>query len=284
MDLSTTHEPLTDIFSDSAGRSRSLISTKNRKDFERNGFIIGVPLLSEEQVSELWAGLEILLLHGKTGNPLFYECNLNESKDNDRILFHALGGWRLSPAFHDLIFFEPLIDCAETLLEGPVRFWHDQVFVKPANNGSVVAWHQDYSYWTRTVPLAHLTCWIGLDDSDEENGCVHYVPGSHNWHLLPRGDLGNDMKAVFQHLNSEQMDQFKPVPAIMKAGQASFHHPMTVHGSYENNSDRPRRGVVINFIRDGVRSNTNEPLLKGVPLVPMGEKLDGQFFPLLKRR
>ena len=28
-----------------------------------------------------------------------------------------------------------------------------------------MAWHQDYSYWTRTTPLAHLTCWIGLDDS-----------------------------------------------------------------------------------------------------------------------
>lgn len=281
MDLSTTHEPLNALFS--TGRRGSLISKKRKADFDRYGFVVGIPLLSQDQVSALIDGLDILMDHAQAKNPLFYEYNLNESKDSDRTLFHALGAWRVSEAFHDLIFFEPLIRCAETLLDGPVRFWHDQVFVKPAGNGSVVAWHQDYSYWTRTVPLAHLTCWIGLDDSNEENGCAQYVPGSHFWHLLPRGDLGNDMTAVFKHLNAEQMDAFKPVPAVMKAGEASFHHPMTVHGSYENNSDRPRRGVVVNFIKDGVRSNTNEPLLEGVPLIPMGDKIEGQFFPLLSR-
>ena len=46
-----------------------------------------------------------------------------------------------------------------------VRFWHDQLFCKPARHGGIVAWHQDYSYWTRTQPLAHLTCWIGLDEA-----------------------------------------------------------------------------------------------------------------------
>jgi hypothetical protein len=59
--------------------------------------------------------------------------------------------------------------------------------------------------------------------------------------------------------------------------------PMTVHGSYENRSDRPRRGIVLNFMRDGVRSNTNEPLLAGVPVIPMGQKIEGQFFPLLSK-
>lgn len=282
MDLSTRHEHLTDVFSGSGGSYKSAsITKKQKREFDRDGFIFGVDLLSPAHVSALSDELEGLMDHAQADNPLFYEYNLNESGDENARLFHALGAWRVSEAFHDLVFYEPLIRCAETLLEGPVRLWHDQVFVKPAEHGSVVAWHQDYSYWTRTVPLAHLTCWIGLDDSDEENGCVQYVPGSHFWHLLPRGDLGNDMTAVFKHLNAEQMDAFQPVPAVMKAGSASFHHPMTVHGSYANNSGRPRRGVVVNFIRDGVRSNSNEPLLDGVPLIPMGDKLEGQFFPLL---
>jgi len=55
---------------------------------------------------------------------------------------------------------------------------------------------QDYSYWTRTQPMAHLSCWIGLDDATRENGCVHYVPGSHRWNLLPITGLANDMDAL----------------------------------------------------------------------------------------
>ncbi len=48
-----------------------------------------------------------------------------------------------------------------------------------------------------------------------------------------------------------------------------------------NRSARSRRAVVINVVRDGVSSDTDEPLLHGVPAVPKGQPLNGQFFPLL---
>jgi hypothetical protein len=54
-----------------------------------------------------------------------------------------------------------------------------------------------------------------------------------------------------------------------------------VHGSYENLSDSPRRGAVINVFRDGVCSASNNELLAGLPPIPVGEKIDGRFFPLL---
>jgi ectoine hydroxylase-related dioxygenase (phytanoyl-CoA dioxygenase family) len=197
------------------------------------------------------------------------------------VLFHALGAWRISPTFHDLLWDPAFLMPASQLLGGAVRFWHDQLFVKPSHYGGVVAWHQDYSYWTRTQPMAHLSCWIGLDDSTIENGCVHYVPGSHRWNLLPITGLANDMQSIQSVLSDEQKEQFQPVPIELKAGECSFHHPLMVHGSYENKSNRPRRGAVVNVFRDGVRSATDAPLLEGVPPIPSGEKMDGQFFPLL---
>jgi hypothetical protein len=54
-----------------------------------------------------------------------------------------------------------------------------------------------------------------------------------------------------------------------------------VHGSFENRSGRPRRGAVINVFRDGVKSASDLPLLQGVPSIPSGQKMGGQFFPLL---
>lgn len=129
--------------------------------------------------------------------------------------------------------------------------------------------------------MAHLSCWIGLDDSTRENGCVHYVPGSHRWNLLPRADFANDMDAILGALTPDQKKEFNPVAIELKKGECSFHHPLMVHGSYENQTDRSRRAVVLNVFRDGVLSASDAPLLEGVPPIPIGEKIGGQYFPLL---
>ena len=82
-------------------------------------------------------------------------------------------------------------------------------------------------------------------------------------------------------LTEEQLAQFRPVAIELKKGECAFHHPLMIHGSYENRTAGPRRAAVINAFRDGVCSASNETLLEGVPVVPSGAKLSGQFFPLL---
>jgi ectoine hydroxylase-related dioxygenase (phytanoyl-CoA dioxygenase family) len=120
---------------------------------------------------------------------------------------------------------------------------------------------------------------------------VHYVPGSHRWADLPITGLTGDMAAIQTVLSEEQREKFKPVAIELKQGECSFHHPRMIHGSYENSTDRQRRGTVINVMRDGVMSNTDGPLLtdgsqhsshsSGLEFIPKGEKLAGRFFPLL---
>lgn len=249
--------------------------------FHEQGYLAGVRLLSNEQVDRLQSELAELVNPDHPGNALFYEYNSNESVDPSRILFHALGAWRVTPGFHDLLWNPAFTMAASQLLDGAVRFWHDQLFCKPAQHGGVVAWHQDYSYWTRTQPMAHLTCWIGLDDATIDNGCLQYVPGSHRWSLLPITGLAGDMNAIQTVLTPEQQRKFKPVAIELKRGECAFHHPLLVHGSYANDTPRPRRATVINVVRDGVKSVSSEPLLHGVPSILPGQALGGTFFPLL---
>jgi ectoine hydroxylase-related dioxygenase (phytanoyl-CoA dioxygenase family) len=249
--------------------------------FHEYGYLKGIRILSDDQVETLRSELQGLFDPHHPGNALFHEYHTNESPDPARVLFHALGAWRITPGFHDLLWHPAFIVPASQLLGGAVRFWHDQLFCKPARHGGVVAWHQDYSYWTRTTPMTHLTCWIGLDDATRENGCLHYVPGSQRWELLPITGLAGDMDAIQTVLSPEQRAQFKPVAIELKPGEAAFHHPLMVHGSFANSTERQRRAAVLNVFRDGVESNTDQPLLKGVPVVPRGEKVQGQFFPLL---
>lgn len=279
-DLSEFHVPLGGV-PDSIDLQGDVVSDEQIEFFNENGYLAGITLLNDESLELLRSDLDLLMSAEYASDPRFYEYHSNESTDESKRLFHALGAWRVAPGFHDLIFNRKIAAIAAKILGGPVRFWHDQLFVKPALDGAVIAWHQDYSYWTRTKPVAHLTCWIGLDDSTKENGCVHYAPGSHRWNLLPRTDLANDMNAVLEVLTDDQRDAFEPVAIELKAGEASFHHSMLLHGSYENHSDRPRRAAVINVFRDGVVSDSDEPLLAGIPPIPRGEKIEGQFFPLI---
>jgi len=284
-DLSKIHEPISDLFrwpTKPAEWEPYKLTNEQVAFFKEYGYLANIKLLEEEQVERLKAELEPIMDPSHPSNGLYHEFHSNESSDPDKVLFHALGAWRITEGFHDVLWNPAFVMAASQLLENKaVRFWHDQLFCKPAKHGGVVAWHQDYSYWTRTGPLQHLTCWVGLDDATIENGCLYYVPKSHNWGLLDKPALAGDMEGLMQHLTEEQKSEFKPVPIEMKKGHAAFHHPLMVHGSFANASPRSRRAFVLNVFADGTESRSNDELLKGVPIINEGHRMEGQFFPLL---
>jgi ectoine hydroxylase-related dioxygenase (phytanoyl-CoA dioxygenase family) len=283
-DLSNYHQPISDFLTLPTSKvewEAYRLSAEQIEFFHEYGYLSGIQILDDKQVETLRRELSEIADSRHPQHHLFYEFHSNESADPTKVLFHALGAWRITPGFHDLLWHPQFVMAASQLLGGAVRFWHDQLFCKPAQHGGVVAWHQDYSYWTRTQPLAHLTCWIGLDDAQQDNGCLQYIPRSHRWPDLPITGLAGDMDAIQAVLSEEQKAAFQPVAIELKAGQCSFHHPRMIHGSYANLTQRQRRATVINVFRDGVRSVSDEPLLEGVPVIPSGTAMGGQFFPLL---
>ena len=283
-DLSNYHSQISDLFktptrSDEWDQYR--LTNDQIEFFHEYGYLSGIQILNDSQVEILRNELAEITNPNHPGHHLFYEFLSNESEDPTNVLFHALGAWRLTPGFHDLLWHPQFVMAASQLLGGDVRFWHDQLFCKPAHHGGVVAWHQDYSYWTRTQPLAHLTCWIGLDDATQDNGCLNYIPKSHRWSDLPKVGLAGNMDAIQSILTDEQKQAFKPTAIELKKGQGTFHHPRMIHGSYSNLTPRQRRATVINVFKDGVRSASDQPLLQGVPVITYGAKMEGQFFPKL---
>ncbi len=287
-DLSEVHEQITNMFPwpETKKEWEQYRLTKDQVDFfKENGYLAGIKMLNDEQLNVIRKELMEVVDASHPGNYLFYEYNSNESTDPQTILFHALGAWRITSGLHDVLWNPAFVMAASQLLgDEPLRFWHDQLFYKPAKKGGVVAWHQDYSYWTRTKPIAHITCWCALDEATIENGCLQYISGSHKWGLLPKPVIAGDLHGIKDFLDDEQKQSFdQPYMAPVKAGEAIFHHPLALHGSGENKSAQPRRAFVINALADGVISDSNEPLLQSVPVVPKGNKLEGQFFPLLFR-
>lgn len=285
-DLADLHQLISDIFKLPTSKEewdQYRLSDEQVAHFHEFGYLSGIKLLSEDQVDVLRKDLTEVMNPKHPAHHLFYEFHSNESEDPDSVLFHSLGHWRITDGLHDVLWNPAFVMAAHQLLDNkPVRFWHDQLFCKPAKHGGVVAWHQDYSYWTRTIAMQHLTCWTGLDDASTKNGCLHYIPKSHTWGLLDAPSLAGDMDGLMNYLSEEQKEMFKnPVAIELKKGHATFHHPLMVHGSYENKSNMRRRAFVLNVFADGTISNTNDELLAGVPPIPKGNKMEGKFFPLL---
>ncbi|WP_297696081.1 phytanoyl-CoA dioxygenase family protein [uncultured Eudoraea sp.] len=284
-DLADYHELVSDLFKQPKSREewdQYRLTDEQVAHFHEYGYLAGIKLLEDDQIEVLRQQLTEVMDPKHPAHHLFYEFHSNESEDSDSVLFHSLGQWRIASGFHDILWNPAFVMAAHQLLENkPVRFWHDQLFYKPAKHGGVVAWHQDYSYWTRTIAMQHLTCWTGLDDATVENGCLYYIPKSHKWGLLDAPSLAGDMNGLMKYLTEEQKKEFKPVAIELKKGFGTFHHPLLVHGSYENNSEMSRRAFVINVFADGTVSNTDDELLVGVPIIPKGHKMQGKFFPLL---
>ncbi len=284
-DLASIHQPIQALFDRpeaDADWDKYRLTDAQIDFFHTHGYLSHIKILNAQQVEVLRAELADLVDPTHEGNELFHEYHSNESTDPNTVIFHALGHWRIKPGFHDLLWNPAFCMAASQLLGGGVRFWHDQLFCKPAHHGGVVAWHQDYSYWTRTGPMAHLTCWVALDDADKRNGCLQYIPGSHRWGLLEKPTLAGEQDELLDFLTDAQRAEMKnSVHIEMKAGYGTFHHPLMVHGSDANYSDRSRRALVLNVFREGTVSNTDEELLAGVPVIPKGEKMEGTFFPLI---
>ena len=289
-DLSDYDNPVSNLFQQPQSPEeweQYLLSPEQIKFYEENGFLSGIKIMTEEQVDVLNDELEKLQKITEEQKKLFYHYESNESEDPDKVLFHALGGWRVMVGFHDLLWAPAYRMAAYQLMGGDFKLFHDQLFCKPSKHGGVVAWHQDFSYWTFTKPMNHLTCWIGLDDANHNNGCLYYVPGSHKWGLLPITGLTGDMEAVRKILNEEQQNSFDgKVANELPKGYGSFHHPLTMHGSYANISDCPRRAVVLNSMGTNTVSNFDnyerkEALKDFPPIGKTGQILDDKCFPLL---
>ncbi|MFO0949400.1 MAG: phytanoyl-CoA dioxygenase family protein [Planctomycetota bacterium] len=283
--LKTVHHPVGNLFpraETNAEVERFRLSSEQVAFYRENGFVRGPRVLDEHQIDVLREGLEKIRERQNPRTVELYEVDADYVRAPEQNVFHCLGAWMIDEGYHDILFHPAITVPVSQLLDTPrVRLWHDQVFYKPPRHPGVVTWHQDYSYWTRSIPARHITCWIGLDDSTLESGCVQFVPGSHRWNLLPMVSLTKDMDAIRDVMTPEQLAQFKPVPMELKAGECSFHHSFTLHGSYGNNANHPRRGWYLISCIPKRALDGKQPLLAHTPIVPEGQIIEGDNYPIV---
>ena len=155
---------------------------------------------------------------------------------------------------YDILTHPRIVAYVRDILGENVVAWGSHFFCKMPHDGKAVAWHQDASYWPLT-PSKAVTVWLAIDDADVENACMRFIAGSHHYgHMTFRPSSPGEHNVLDQTIeNSEQYGT--PVDDILKAGEASIHSDLLLHGSEANNSDRRRCGLTLRYAAADVRAH-----------------------------
>jgi ectoine hydroxylase-related dioxygenase (phytanoyl-CoA dioxygenase family) len=283
-----------------------MVTEEQVRFFDENGYLRYGPVLSDDEVQTLRAGLDrIIALELERGDDTSPEFRYghdrrgetpSESGRGPRAIHQFVNMWKRDPNYENTLHNSKIAGAARGLLRSPVvRLWHDQIISKPPRDNQHFRFHQDFYFWPLDPPNI-ISCWLALDDATVENGCMHVIPGSHRDRRLSpearareiaeaariRSDGGVPEKSLRDQI--AESDVSVAVPVELKAGECMFHHCLNFHATPENRTDRERRAFVMIFMAQGVRYNPAQSgghILVPTIQVEPGEPLVGYGFPVI---
>lgn len=137
-----------------------------------------------------------------------------------------------------------ILDHVEDIVGPTIICWAAHFFAKLPGDPKTVPWHQDASFW-HFSPARTVTVWLAIDDTDEENSGMRFIPRTHD-----KGPMQWEQAAEGSVLDRELVGADSlgdPVSNTLKAGQFSMHADMLAHGSLPNRSNRRRCGLTIRY-------------------------------------
>ncbi len=115
---------------------------------------------------------------------------------------------------------------------------------KPAGHGAPTPWHQDEAYWDPQWQYKNVSIWMPLQEATLENGCLWFMPGSHEWDVQPHQSINGDARIH----GLEMLDTGFAKDAIacpLPPGGITIHRNRTAHYAGPNTSAIPRRALIL---------------------------------------
>jgi phytanoyl-CoA hydroxylase len=237
------------------GKERSELA----RTYDEQGFVLVEGLLDPADVQVAQAAIQEILDTSDVSA-------VAEVEPNDKSLARRIWSPTKRHAVFERLSEDPrILDIVEQLIGPNVAFHYSKLHMKGPRVGSVVDWHQDFSYYPHTNTDL-VTAMIYLDDATTENACLYAAPGSHQ-----RGLANHYVDGYFRGkvtgADAPSLTQAKPLEA--RAGSVIFIHCLLLHYSPVNTSDRLRRAFLPAYratdaypIYFGPHAAHNEPGVK----------------------
>jgi hypothetical protein len=228
-----------------------ILTDSQISQFQQNGYVSPVQVMSEEAAKEICNRLSAFEL--SNGGPL-----RGELRHKSHLIFKFLS---------DVVHNERIIDAIEDIYGSDLLCWTTSFFIKEANSSAYVSWHQDSTYWGLSAPDV-VSAWVALTDSNETNGAMAVIPGTHLIDQIPHKDTFSDNNLLTRGQEvAVQVDESKAVRLDLKPGEMSLHHVRLIHGSPPNLSNGRRIGFAIRYIPTSVKQlfgDDSATLVRGV--------------------
>ena len=229
-----------------------VVTDAERAAFDRDGFVHLRGVLTEDEV----AGIDTVYDAFMRGEIHVAGKDLNDmvtgeygTDPSSYAIFNVMLPRTYHPEWQGNIFEQVGLSIAEQLCgEGMVLDFDQLLAKRPGRDDAVFAWHQDQAYWIDTDDRRTATCWLAVDDSTIENGCMQFLPGSHREPVRPHRPAGSSRQE--QHtLVTELRDGDRMQPVEIRRGDVTVHNEGVLHGSGGNTSATSRRRAYINAFR-----------------------------------
>ena len=226
-------------FHPSVTEQPKVLTQEQVTDFNRVGYIKGIPIFSESEIGEHRQYFDALLANVIAAGGSSYSI----------ISAHMKYG-----KVYDLLTHPKIVACVKDIIGADVIGWGAHYFCKMPHDSKIVGWHQDAGYWPLT-PSKTVTVWLAIDDATVENGAMRFIAGSHHLgHLTPRHSELDDNSVLGQIVeNAEQYGE--PVNVELKAGEISIHTDLLLHGSNANPSPKRRCGLTLRYCATDVQAS-----------------------------
>ncbi len=118
---------------------------------------------------------------------------------------------------------------------------------KPARSGATTPWHQDEAYWGPSLDYMSLSVWMPLQSATLENGCMQFIPGTHEWEVKEHHSINHDPRIHGLEIEPEFINESKAVACPLPAGGCTLHLSRTMHYTGPNKSEIPRRALIMGY-------------------------------------
>lgn len=228
------------------------VTDDERARFERDGYVHLPAVMSDDELAEL-DGVYDAFMRGDIaveGRDLADMVTGEFGTDpTTYAIFNVMLPRVYFPAWQDNAFERVGRSIAEQLCGEGMTLDFDQLLAKqPGRVDAVFAWHQDQAYWINTDDRRTATCWLAMDDSTVDNGCMQFLPGSHHEPVRPHRPAGASREEQHTLVTDLRPDD-RPVPVPIRRGDMTVHNEGVLHGSGGNTTTSSWRRAYINAYR-----------------------------------